>query len=96
MNFTWYFFVVKRFGSKFRSNQTDIILNDSMNDFAVPGHFDVNGLPGAPSNFIKPFKRPLSSMSPTILLDEHGNVELLIGSAGGARIITSVSYVSET
>lgn len=67
-----------------------------MNDFAVPGHLDVNGLPAAPPNFIEPFKRPFSSMSPTILLDEHGKVELLIGSAGGARITTSVSYVSET
>lgn len=88
-------FVPNRFGSKLRSRQTGIILNDSMDDFAIPDRPNGYGLPPSPANYIKPYKRPLSSMCPTILLDEHGKVELLIGSAGGSRITSSVAYVSE-
>lgn len=64
-----------------------------MNDFAFPSRANEFGYPPGPENFIAPFKRPLSSKSPTILVDEHGQVEMLIGSAGGARIPTAVSYV---
>lgn len=66
-----------------------------MDDFSIPGRSNGYNLPPSPANFIEPYKRPLSSMCPTILLDENGQVELLIGSAGGSKITSSVAYVSE-
>lgn len=67
-----------------------------MDDFSIPGRSNAFDLPPSPANFIDPYKRPLSSMCPTILLDEHGKVELLIGAAGGSKITSSVAYVSKT
>lgn len=83
-----------RFGCKIVSPQTGIILNDGMDDFSLPGKTNAYGLPPSPANFIKPGKMPLSSMSPSILLDENNNVEILIGAAGGSKITSSVAYVS--
>lgn len=65
-----------------------------MDDFSRPGHSNEYGLPPSPANFIVPRKMPLSSMSPTIVLDEHGDVDLLIGAAGGSRITSSIALVS--
>lgn len=73
-----------------RSPSTGIILNDEMDDFSIPGQVNVYGIPASPSNFIKPGKRPMSSMAPTIIVDESGEVRMVIGSAGGSRIITAV------
>ncbi|XP_055301023.1 scoloptoxin SSD14-like isoform X2 [Sitodiplosis mosellana] len=80
------------FGCKIIS-KTGIILNDGMDDFAVPGKDNAYGIPPSPANFITPQKMPLSSMSPTILIDEHRNVQMLIGAAGGSKITSSVAYV---
>lgn len=66
-----------------------------MDDFSRPGHKNEYGLPPAPANFIAAGKWPLSSMCPTIILDKTGNVELLIGAAGGSKITASVAYVSK-
>ena len=69
-----------------------IILNNEMDDFAIPGRPNVYGLQPSPSNYIIPGNRPLSSMTPTIILDKDGNVRMLVGGAGGSRITTGVAY----
>ena len=71
-------------------------MNDGMDDFAVPGKDNAYGIPPSPSNFIRPQKMPLSSMCPTILIDENQNVEILLGAAGGSKITSSVAYVSHS
>ncbi len=79
------------FGSHLMVPETGIIMNNQMNDFSIPGTSNAFGFVPAASNFIRPGKRPLSSMSPTIV--EHrsnGTVYFIVGSAGGSRIITAV------
>jgi gamma-glutamyltranspeptidase/glutathione hydrolase len=68
------------------------LLNDEMDDFAtVPGTANMFGLVQGEPNAIAPGKRMLSSMSPTIVLGAgSGDVELVLGAAGGSRIITAV------
>lgn len=78
-----------RFGSKLLVPRTGIVLNNEMDDFAIhPGQGNVYGLIGNNANSLRPGKRPLSSMSPTIVL--RGNrPELVLGAAGGPRIVTA-------
>jgi gamma-glutamyltranspeptidase/glutathione hydrolase len=67
------------------------VLNDEMDDFAtVPGTANMFGLVQGEPNAIAPGKRMLSSMSPTIVLDAEGKPGLVLGAAGGSRIITTV------
>jgi gamma-glutamyltranspeptidase/glutathione hydrolase len=67
------------------------VLNDEMDDFAAkPGSPNVYGLVQGSANKIEPGKRMLSSMSPTIVLDDHGAVFAVAGAGGGPRIITAV------
>jgi gamma-glutamyltranspeptidase/glutathione hydrolase len=67
------------------------VMNDEMDDFAsVPGTANAFGLVQGEPNAIGPGKRMLSSMSPTIVLGPNGGVELVLGAAGGSRIITTV------
>lgn len=77
------------FGSKMIVPGTGIILNNEMDDFSIaPGVANAFGLVGAEANAIAPGKRPLSSMSPTMVLDPEGKPLLTCGAAGGPRIIT--------
>lgn len=76
------------FGSKVVIPGTGVLLNDEMDDFAVqPGIPNAFKLVGAEANAIAPGKRPLSSMSPTIVLKD-GKPVIVTGAAGGPTIIT--------
>lgn len=62
-----------------------------MMDFAIP-HYTSRRL--NPSNFIEPYKQPMSSMCPTIIIDKtNKNIRLIVGGAGGFRIITATTQV---
>ena len=77
------------FGSGMVAPGTGIILNDEMDDFvAAPGQPNAFGLIGGEANSIAPGKRPLSSMTPTIVL-QNGQVRLVSGAPGGSKIITT-------
>ena len=79
------------FGSKVVVPGTGVVLNDEMDDFSImPGVPNAFGLVGAENNAVAPGKRPLSSMSPTIVLDSDGQPVLTVGAAGGPKIITQV------
>jgi gamma-glutamyltranspeptidase/glutathione hydrolase len=81
------------FGSGVVVDGTGILLNDEMDDFSSkPGVANQFGVVGSDANAIAPKKRPLSSMSPTILTKD-GKVSLVIGTPGGSRIFTSIFQV---
>jgi gamma-glutamyltranspeptidase/glutathione hydrolase len=68
---------------------TGIIMNNEMNDFSIPGVSNAFGFVPCPSNFIRPGKRPLSSITPVIVEYPSGDLFLSTGAAGGSRIITA-------
>lgn len=78
------------FGSKVVVPGTGVLLNNQMDDFvSQPGVPNVFGLVGAEANGIEPGKRPLSSMSPTLVTFD-GQPVLSVGAAGGPTIISQV------
>jgi gamma-glutamyltranspeptidase / glutathione hydrolase len=78
------------FGAKVIAGESGFFLNDEMDDFTVkPGAANLFGLVQGKANAIAPGKRPLSSMTPTIVLKD-GKPVLVVGSPGGSRIITTV------
>ncbi len=81
------------FGSKIVVDGAGFLLNNEMDDFsAKPGVPNQFGLMGTEGNSIQPGKRPLSSMTPTIVLKDDKPF-IIIGSPGGSRIITTVLQV---
>jgi gamma-glutamyltranspeptidase/glutathione hydrolase len=81
------------FGSRVTAEGLGFLLNDEMDDFsAKPGAPNGDGLIQSAANSIGPGKRPLSSMSPTIVLKD-GKLFLVLGSPGSSRIITTVALV---
>lgn len=81
------------YGTGLVAEGTGILLNNEMDDFsAKPGVPNAYGLIGGDANAVEPGKRPLSSMSPTIVLRD-GKVFLVTGSPGGSRIITTVLQI---
>jgi gamma-glutamyltranspeptidase/glutathione hydrolase len=81
------------FGSHVTSGSLGFLLNDQMDDFTVKlGTPNLYGLIQGPANAIAPGKRPLSAMTPTIVL-ENGKLRYVLGSPGGARIISTVANI---
>ena len=81
------------FGSMLVAGDTGIILNDTMDDFSTqPGTPNVFGLIGSEANSIAPGKRPLSSMTPTIVT-RRGQVVAVAGGSGGPFITTGTLQV---
>jgi len=82
------------FGSRIPVVRFGFFLNNEMDDFLTkPGRANAFALTQADANLPGPRKRPLSSMSPTIVLGRDGGVELVIGASGGPRIISATLQV---
>jgi len=77
------------FGSQLMVPETGVIMNNEMNDFSIPGASNAFGYIPSPVNYIRPGKRPLSSITPTIVDFPNGTLYVSIGAAGGSRIITA-------
>src|SRR3984885_13950600 len=81
------------FGSRVTAEGLGFLMNDEMDDFsAKPGGPNADGLIQGAANAIGPGKRPLSSMTPTMVVHE-GKPLLVLGSPGSSKIITTVTYV---
>ena len=79
------------FGSRVTAKGTGVLLNDEMDDFASrPGSPNMFGLQQGENNSIKGGKRPLSSMSPTVVLRKDGTFWFALGARGGPIIISAV------
>ena len=82
------------YGSGVYLPNVGFFMNDEMDDFATaPGKPNMFGLVQYEANAIAPGKRMLSAMSPTIVTDPKGQLLLVVGAAGGPRIITATSQV---
>lgn len=76
------------FGAKVLSKSTGIVMNNEMGDFSLP-----SSVPGAPTaNLIQPYKRPISSMAPSIIMKD-GQFLAALGGSGGVKIITTTIQV---
>jgi gamma-glutamyltranspeptidase/glutathione hydrolase len=81
------------FGAELVAGKTGILLNDEMDDFSMqPGVPNGFGLIGSAQNAVAPRKRPLSSMSPTVVL-EGDRVKMVVGASGGPTIISATLQV---
>lgn len=79
------------YGSAVTAKGTGVLLNDEMDDFAArPGKANMFGLIQGERNKVEPKKRPLSSMTPTIVLRKDGTLWFALGARGGPRIISAV------
>ncbi|MFN7145198.1 MAG: gamma-glutamyltransferase family protein [Myxococcota bacterium] len=82
------------FGSKVIAPRSGIVLNNEMDDFATrPGQPNAFGLVQGENNVVAPGKRPLSSMTPTVVLGRDGTPEVAAGASGGPTIITATYHV---
>jgi len=80
------------FGARVTAAKTGVLLNNEMDDFTVKiGVPNIYGLVQGQANSIAPGKRPLSSMSPTIVTKD-GKPVIVVGTPGGSRIITAVLH----
>ncbi|KAJ5424220.1 Gamma-glutamyltranspeptidase [Penicillium cf. griseofulvum] len=77
------------FGSHLMVPETGVIMNNEMNDFSIPGSSNEFGYIPSVANYVRPGKRPLSSITPAIVERPNGRLFLIAGSAGGSRILTA-------
>lgn len=78
------------FGSGVMVPETGVIMNDEMADFSVPNISNVFGYYPSPANYVRPKKRPMSSITPIIAEFANGTLFAVLGASGGSRIITTV------
>lgn len=82
------------FGSMVYVPEWGLVMNDEMGDFTPkPGEPNNYGLVGTEQNAVAPGKRPLSSMSPTLVLDRQNRPYMAVGASGGPTIITGTLFV---
>lgn len=82
------------YGSRVVAPRTGVVLNNEMDDFvAKPGVPNAYGLVGRAANAVEPGKKPLSSMTPTLVLDPDGSVVMALGGSGGPMIISGTLQV---
>lgn len=86
INFIW--------GSIRRSSNLGIVLNNEMDDFAIPHQDSGYGLPPSPANYLAPGLQPLSSMVPSIVITKDGRADMALGAAGGTKITTQVALIT--
>lgn len=82
------------FGSRVMVPETGVIMNNEMNDFSIPGSSNAFGYIPSPANYVRPGKRPLSSISPIIAETAEGKLFFACGSAGGSRITTATMQLA--
>lgn len=82
------------FGAQIMTPDSGIILNDEMDDFSIPGVRNSFGFAPAPANFIRPGKRPMSSVTPLVAEHPNGTVFFVTGAAGGSRIISATTQTA--
>lgn len=78
------------FGSGVMVPETGVIMNNEMADFSVPNISNVFGYYPSPANYIRPNKRPMSSITPIMAEFANGTLFAILGASGGSRIITTV------
>ncbi|KAF7545098.1 hypothetical protein G7Z17_g9443 [Cylindrodendrum hubeiense] len=81
------------FGSLIMCEKTGVVLNNEMNDFSIPDVRNEFGFEPSKENFIRPGKRPLSSITPIIIERKDGSFFATVGAAGGSRIISATTQV---
>ena len=82
------------YGNAITVDGAGFLLNNEMDDFSIkPGFPNAYGLIGNEANSISPYKKMLSSMSPTIVENQDGSLYLILGSPGGSTIITTVAQI---
>jgi gamma-glutamyltranspeptidase/glutathione hydrolase len=82
------------FGSRVIGSKSGVLLNNEMDDFvARPGEANHYGLVGSEANAVAPGARPLSSMSPTVLISPDESQRIVVGASGGPFIISSTLQV---
>ena len=82
------------FGSGLMVPETGVIMNNEMADFSVPNISNVFGYYPSPSNYIRPGKRPMSSITPIMAEFGNGTLFTVLGASGGSRIITAVIQIA--
>ncbi|RCI02959.1 hypothetical protein CU098_010091 [Rhizopus stolonifer] len=82
-----------KFGAKFMDPISGIIMNDEMDDFSIPGIPNNFGLYPSIYNYAEPGKRPLSTITPTIIENEDNTLDLVVGGSGGSQILSATLNV---